>query len=111
MCIHICKPLHANCPQRTKTSEWQSVTTGGLGWAGGETAHDSRLVCPVRFGPSTLPEAVRPIFWTLLPPTERAVGEVCGTKSGRPGVQLGFGSALWDPEQVMELLPQTQSKD
>ncbi|KAG5195729.1 hypothetical protein JEQ12_012024 [Ovis aries] len=56
-------------------------------------------------------EAVRPVFWTLLPPTERAVGEVCGTKSGKPGIQLGFGSALWDPEQVMELLLQTQSKD
>lgn len=62
------------------------------------------------FGRSTLPEAVGPIFWTLLPPAERAVGEVCGTKLGRPGVQLSFGSALWDPEQVMELLPQTQSK-
>lgn len=76
-----------------------------------DVARDSRLVCPVPFGHSTLPEAVRPVFWTLLPPTERAVGEVCGTKSGKPGIQLGFGSALWDPEQVMELLLQTQSKD
>ena len=114
-CVHVYSHMQTLTCKTSSKDKNLRVAKCGHRWSGvggrRDGAHDSSLVCLVRFGRSTLPAAVHPVFWTLLPPTERAVGEVCGTDSGRPGVQLGFGSALWDPEQVMELLPQTQSKD